>query len=121
MILAKVSGRPSFVGAGHPGIGAEHVQAEARSRLQDPVARILLEEQRADAAGGIERVLVEVRQEVGRLSAVRQEGTERPLGRASAAGGRTGVWTRQSSGSRISRHRVFGGVERFYCECIDAR
>ena len=94
----------------YPRVGFQPLEAEARRRLQTAGPRVVLEQQRARTARDVERVLVQVRQQVDGRSAVGQEGGERPLGRASAAGGRTGVWTRQSPGSRISRHRMSAGM-----------
>ena len=64
---------------GHPWIGPERVEAESRGRLQPAVSRIVLEQQRADAAGHVERVLMELREELVRRRAVRQQRGERPL------------------------------------------
>ena len=61
---SATSGR--FVRPRQPRIGPQRVEAEARRRLQRPVARVVLEQERARSAGDVERVLVQMRQQIVR-------------------------------------------------------
>ena len=69
--VARAKASATSAASSAPGIHgsvAQRVEAEARGGLQRAVARVVLEQQRADAAGDVERVLVQVRQQVGRAS-----------------------------------------------------
>jgi hypothetical protein len=48
-----------FVRTRQPRIGPQRVEAEARRRLQRPVARIMLKEERARSAGDVDGVLMQ--------------------------------------------------------------
>ncbi len=63
-----------------PRIGLQLVESEARRRLHRPVTRIVLEEERAGASGGVEGVLVQLRQNIGEPGAPRQLGHQGPGG-----------------------------------------
>ena len=110
------------VGPGIHGSVRQLVEAEARRGLQRAVARIVLEQQRADAAGDVERVLMELRQQVGRCACRAPAAT--PAAAAPcrrSPGRRAGGRPRQSSGSRFSGHldlAARAASPRFYCESV---
>ena len=95
-----------LVGRGRPGIGRKGVEAEARGGLHRAVAGVVFEEQRPAAAGHVERMLVQRRQQVDEPWRVREERNQRrgrraaPLASGTRGGGRTG----QSPRSGVSRH-----------------
>ena len=86
-------------GAG-PRVGAQLVEAEARGRLQRAVARVVLEEQRTGAAGDVERVLVQLRQQVDEP---RRWASSEISGRTAAAGRAVGHRGHDRLGRRVSR------------------
>ena len=68
-----------------PRIGAQFVETERRRRLQHAVAGVVLEQQRRRPAGHLDRMLMEMREQVARPGRVGQERHERRLRRAGAA------------------------------------
>ncbi|PYQ80689.1 MAG: hypothetical protein DMG03_21915 [Acidobacteria bacterium] len=75
-----------FVGSRQPWIGAKFVEAESGGRLQDAVARVVLEQKRAVAASNVERMLMQMRQHVVRPRGMRQQRNQRARNRVSALG-----------------------------------
>ena len=123
--------------AGHPWIGAQLVEAEARRGLEAAVPRVVLEQQRAGAAGGVEGVLVQLRQQVdeaGRRARSDTSGRAAVAGRRRAPGRRSLRRTGQPSGSSVAGHELVSlapdrgdcnaiteARQRSRCHCISRR
>ena len=110
-----------FLGSRQPRLGAQRVEREARGRLQDAVSRVDLKQQRTRAAGHVQRVLMQMRQQIVRVTRVCQQrqrelaGPPRPPPSAESESGRVARRAGVSRGIQVGGAGP-GRVRRFYSD-----